>query len=169
MSKTIVLHHTTETLLPENMERHCRNWPAGKPDSKIIKPQDLTISLMAQVFKDQSGWGFTVKQRATTIHEDSAAYMVSNSNFTMEVETVTHALRWIASRGAVRPRTHQPHTATDSISLLQVVRGGPGSPNWHKSMFDSHLRKLLWIQCDGHAGVKINDRAGRLMWLASRS
>ena len=40
----------------------------------------------------QSGWGFTVKQGVTTIHEDSAAYTVSTSSLTMEVEAVTHAL-----------------------------------------------------------------------------
>ena len=28
------------------------------------------------VTKDQSGWGFTVKQGATTIHEDSGAYAI---------------------------------------------------------------------------------------------
>ena len=48
------------------------------------------------VIKDQSGWGFTVKQGTTTIHEDSAAYTVSSSILTMEVEAVTRALRWIA-------------------------------------------------------------------------
>ena len=51
------------------------------------------------VTKDQSGWGFTVKQGVTTIHEYSAANTVPTSSLTMEVEAVTHALRWIASRG----------------------------------------------------------------------
>jgi len=37
-----------------------------------------------------------------------------------------------------------------------------GSPDWHVSMFDIHLRKLLWVYCPGHAGVKGNDRADRL-------
>ena len=45
----------------------------------------------SSVTKDQSGWGFTVKQGATTTHEDSAAYTVSTSSLTMEVEAVTHA------------------------------------------------------------------------------
>ena len=49
------------------------------------------------VLKDQSGWCFTVKQGAATIDEDSAAYMVSTSSLTMEVEAVTHALRRVAS------------------------------------------------------------------------
>ena len=43
------------------------------------------------VTKDQSRWGFTVKQGATNIHEDSVAYTVSTSSLTMEVEAVTHA------------------------------------------------------------------------------
>ena len=51
------------------------------------------------VTKYQLGWGFTVKQGETTIHEDSAAYTVSASSLTMEVEAVTHDFRWIASRG----------------------------------------------------------------------
>ena len=29
-------------------------------------------------------------------------------------------------------------------------------------MVDIHLRKLLWVYCPGHAGVKENDRADRL-------
>ena len=29
-------------------------------------------------------------------------------------------------------------------------------------MVDIHLRKLLWVYCPGHAGVKGNDRADRL-------
>jgi hypothetical protein len=29
-------------------------------------------------------------------------------------------------------------------------------------MFDIHLRKILWVYCPGHAGVKGNDRADRL-------
>ena len=37
-----------------------------------------------------------------------------------------------------------------------------GSPDWHVSMFDIHLRRILWVYCSGHAGVKGNDRADRL-------
>ena len=51
------------------------------------------------VTKDQSELGFSVKQGATTINQDSAANTVSTSSLTMEVEYVTHALHWIASRG----------------------------------------------------------------------
>ena len=61
------------------------------------------------VTKDQSRWGFTVKQGATTIHEDSAAYTVSSSSLTMEVKAATRALRWIVSRGD--RRTHMPSSS----------------------------------------------------------
>ena len=37
-----------------------------------------------------------------------------------------------------------------------------GSPDWHVSMFDIHLGRLLWVYCPGHAAVKGNDRVDRL-------
>ena len=87
-----------ETLLPENLGKRCREWPAGKTESEIklliqenSKPQDLIAYTDGSVTKDQSGWGLTVKPGATTIHEDSAAYTVSASSLTTEVEAVTHA------------------------------------------------------------------------------
>ena len=130
------------------MGRHCREWPAGKAGSHSLHRD-------GSVTKDQSGWGFTVKQGATTIHEDSAAYQVSTCSLTMEMEAATHALRWIASRGD----SHTAHSAivlTYSMSLLQKVKRGMGSP---VAMFDIHLRGTLWVYCSGHAGVKGNDRA----------
>ena len=39
--------------------------------------------------KDQSRWGFIVKQGVIIIHEDSAAYMVLTANLAMEVEAVS--------------------------------------------------------------------------------
>ena len=71
------------------------------------------------VTKDQSGWGFTAKQGATTIHEDSAAYTVSTSSLTKEVEAVTYTLRWIVSRGDCQ--TTRAIGVMDSTSLLQKV------------------------------------------------
>ena len=127
--------HLYETLLPENLGRHCREWPAGKADSEIrhlvqenSKPQDLIVYTDGSVTKDQSGWGFTVKQGATTIHEDSAACEVSTSSLTMEMEAVTHALRWIASRG-----DSHAIILTDSMSLLQKVE-------WKAQTGMSHVR-----------------------------
>ena len=78
----------------------------------------------------------------------------------MEVEAVTHALRWIASRGDCQ--TTHAIILTDSMTLLQKVKSGMGSPDWTVLMADIHLRKLLWVYCPGHAGVKANDRADRL-------
>ena len=92
------------------------------------------------VTEDQSGWSFTVKQGATTIHEDSAAYTVSTFSLTMEVEAVTHALRWTASRGD--GRTTYAIILTDSMSLLQKVKNGMGSPDWSVSKVDIHLRMI---------------------------
>ena len=103
----------------------------------------------------QLGWDFTVKHSATTIHKDSAAFEVSTSSLTMEMEAVIHALCWIASRGD--SQTTHDISLTDSMSLIQKVKSGMGSPDWHESMFDIHLRRVLWVYCPGHAGVKGND------------
>ena len=73
---------------------------------------------------------------------------------------VSHALHWIASRGD--SQTTHAIILTDSMSLLQKVKSGMGSPDWNVSMVDIHLRKLLWVYCPGHAGMKGNDRADRL-------
>ena len=83
---------------------------------------------MARVTKDQSGSDTTAKQGVTTINEDNAAYTVSTSSLTMAVEAVTHALRWIASRGDSRS-THAI-LLTDSMTLLQNVKSGIRSPDW---------------------------------------
>ena len=39
-----------------------------------------------------------------------------------------------------------------------------GSPDWHVAMINIHLRKLPWVYCLGHAGVKGNGSADRLSW-----
>ena len=92
-------------------------------DGSVTK--DLIVYTDGSVTKDQSGWGFTVKQDMTTIHEDSAAYTVSTSSLTMEVEAVTLALCWAASKGDSRTSL----ILTDSMSLLQKVKSGMGSPD----------------------------------------
>ena len=91
-----------ETFLPKNLRKRCQEWPAGRtePQIKLLiqEPQGVTGYTDGSVTKDQSGWGFTGKKGATTIHEDCAAYTISTSSLTMEVEAVTHALQWIATR-----------------------------------------------------------------------
>ena len=104
------------------------------------------------VTKDQSGWGFTVNQGATTIHEESAAYTVSGSSLTI-------------SDGLPQDMTVRPHMLSPTQiqwACYKKVKSGMGSPDWNVSMVDSHLRKFLWVYCPGHAGVKGNDRADRL-------
>ena len=108
-------------------------------DGSVTK--DLIVYTDGSVTKDHSGWGFTVKQGEATIHEDSAAYTVSTSSLTMELEAVTHALRCIASRGD--SQTRHAIILTDSMSLPQKVKNGMGSPDRDVSMVDIHLRKLL--------------------------
>ena len=104
-------------------------------DGSVTK--DLIVYIDGSVTKDQSGWGFTVKQGATLIHEDIAAYTVSTSSLTMEVEAVTHAHRWIASRGD-NQSTHAIFL-TDSMSLLQKMEweAQTGMCQWSTSTFEN--------------------------------
>ena len=58
-----------KTLLSENLGRHCREWPAGKANTEVqmpveanSKPHDIVIYTDGSVTRDQSDWGFTVKQ-----------------------------------------------------------------------------------------------------------
>ena len=78
----------------------------------------------------------------------------------MELEAVTHALRWIASRGGCQ--TTHAITLADSVRLLQKVKSGMESPAWNASVVDIHLQKFLQMYCPRHAGVKGNVRADRL-------
>ena len=73
----------------------------------------------------------------------------------MEVEAVTCAFRWTASRGD--SQTTHAILLTDSVSLLQKVKSGMGSPDWHVSIVHIPLGKLLWVYWLGHARVKRND------------
>ena len=68
--------------------------------------------------------------------------------------------QWITS--SRDSRTIHATLLTDSVSLLQKVKRGKGSPDWNVLMVDIHLRKLTWVYYPGHAGMKRNDRADRL-------
>ena len=83
--------------------------------------------------------------------------ILTTSSLTIEVEAVTHALRWIASRGGCQP-TH----AISCRRLLQKVKSEMESPDWNVSVVDIHLPKFLRMYCPRHAGVKGNVRADRL-------
>ena len=87
----------------ENLGKHFGEWPAGKADSEIkllTQERKRQAAIPHSVHRwlshqrpDQSGWDFTDKQGVTIIHEDNAAYTLSTSSLTMEVEAVIHALR----------------------------------------------------------------------------
>ena len=161
--------HLYQTVLSENLGRCCRQWPAGKADLEVklliekhSQPHDLRIYTDGSVTKDKSGWGFSVQQGDCTIYEDSAAYAVTSTSLRMEMEAVTHALRWIASRRDNQTTTRAVVLLIDCMNLLQKVKSGLRSPDWHLAMQDIQLEKLVWIYCPGHAGVKGNERADSL-------
>ena len=142
--------------------KQCREWPAGKTESETrfliqenSKPQDLIVYTDGSVTEDQSGWGFIVKQG-----RQYSLYDLRHSSLTVELEAVTHALRWIASRGGCQ--TTHAITLADSVRLLQKVKSGMESPAWNASVVDIHLQKFLQMYCPRHAGVKVNVRADRL-------
>ena len=126
---------------------HSRKQQTARPHSVLSHQRPVSVGLHCQA-------------RCDYYHKDSAAYTVSTSSLTMEVEAITHALRWIASRGD--SRTTHVIILTDSMSLLQRVKSGMGNPDWNVSVVDIHLRKLLLVCCTGHAGVKVKDGADRL-------
>ena len=124
------LQRLYETLLPENLGKHCREWPAGKTESEMKlliqengKLQDLIVYTDGSVTKDQSGWGFTVKQGATTIHEVSASYTVSTSGLT-DGDGSNHPCPPFDCK-----RWQSDHTCQYPDRLLQKVKNVMDSPD----------------------------------------
>ncbi|NQZ78185.1 MAG: endonuclease/exonuclease/phosphatase family protein, partial [Ekhidna sp.] len=159
--------HLYQTLVSPDLGRHCREWPDGRTNAEIhlileanSKEDDIIIYTDGSVTNTQSGWGFTAKKKGKTIHEENAAYEFTTSSLTMEVEAVTHALQWLSSIDV--SQNQNAVILTDSMNLLQKVECGMGSPDWHEAMRSLQLKKLTWMYCPGHAGVKGNERADRL-------
>ena len=85
---------------------------------------------MFTVTENRCGWGYTVKQAEATVHKDSAAYrhQTVNSaayrhktvNLTMEVEAVTHALYWLATKEIIH--NTKAVILANSMNLLQKVK-----------------------------------------------
>ena len=126
-----------KTLLSENLGTHCREWPARKNNADVqmrvesnSKPHDIVIYTDGSVTRDRSGWEFTVKQGGRTVHEDSGAHRVTTSSLTMEVETVTHAIQWLASQRHAQithaviltDSMNQSSAAKTSVDLLSWAR-----------------------------------------------
>ena len=99
------------------------------------KPHDIVICTDGSVTRDRSGWGFKAKQGGRTVHENSGARRVATSSLTLEVETVTYAIQWLASKRDAQI-THAI-ILTDSINLLQKVESGMGCPDWHTALQSS--------------------------------
>ena len=158
-----------QVVASDHLGRHCRDWASGSTDAEIriiieenTKPDDLIIYTDGSVCREKgkSGWAFTAKENGKTIHEDSAAYEHVTSSLTMEVEAVTHALQWLETH-TFQTVTHAM-ILTDSMNVIQKIKAGMGSPDWHNAMTNLDIRKLLWVYCPGHAGAKGNDRADQL-------
>ena len=122
------------------------------------RPQYLMVYTDGSVTKDQSGWSFTVKQGATTIHwwRQCGLYGLNlyfgNGSGSSHPCPPLDCLKRRQSDHACHHRHRFNELATESDS-------GMGSPDWNVSMVDIHLRQLPWVYCPGHAGVKGNDRA----------
>ena len=59
------------------------------------------------------------------------------------------------------PANKPPHMSSFIVLFLDLC------PDWHASMFDGRFRKLLWMYCPGHAGVK-GDVTEQTDWLAKQ-
>ena len=92
-----------KTLLPENFGKHYREWPAGKTESEIkllIQENSKTADLIVCTDGCHQGpvrWGFTVKQGATIIHEDSAAYWAIQAGLLTPLTFAWHRLSPLAT------------------------------------------------------------------------
>ena len=152
-----------ETLLPENLLKALSRTASRQNrvrDQASHSRKQQTASLLVytdgSVTKDQSGWGFTVKQGLTAIHENSAVYTILTSSFTMELEAVTHTLRWIASRGDCQI-THTIILTACYKKCKVEWEAQTGMCRWSTSTFETSCGCTAL-----HAGVKGNDRADRL-------
>ena len=92
-----------QTLLPENLGTHYREWPAEKTNAgkqmlveAYSKPHNIVICTVGSVTKYRSCWAFIVKQAGRTVHADSGAHRASS--LTMEVEAVTRAIPRLTSQ-----------------------------------------------------------------------
>ena len=116
------------------------------------KPQDLIVYTDGSVTKDQSGWGFTVKQCATTPSMKTVQPLQS--------QPPVWQWRW---KQSLMPSAGLPQEVTVTCHHSNRFNElATKSEKWNVSMVDNHLRKLLWMYCPGQAGVMGNDWADRL-------
>ena len=102
------------------------------------------------VTKDHSGWGFTVKQGAITIHKRQ--WILSG----LSLQPDNRSSRTLPQEATVRPHNYAIHDI--HMKLLKKVKTWIG----RMSVFDIHPLNLLWMYCPWYTGVKGNNRADRL-------
>ena len=153
------------TTVIATLGRECREWPANATEAEIqasigdiSRPGDAIIYTDGSVVRgQQSGWAFTVRANGGIIHEDAGAFSLTTSSMCMEINAITEALSWLQTQQF----THAV-IVTDSMSTLQKIKGGQLYTSWITSIENSCLKKITWLFCPGHAGVKGNERADKL-------
>ena len=145
-----------------NLGNHCREWPA----CETVRDQ-ASRSRRQQTARPHSEHWWLSHQRVGLRCQTGCYHhprrQCSLYGLKLQLDkgggsSHTYAIRWIASRG----RTTHAIVLTDSMSLLQKVKNGMGSPDCNVSVVDIHLLTLLWMYWPGHAGVKGNDGADTL-------
>ena len=93
-----------DTLLPENLGTYCCDWPVEKASVEVqilvkasSRPYGMVINVDGSVTRNQSGWGFAVKQGGRSVREDCGAYRVTTSSLIMG-EEVTRTKHWLVSQ-----------------------------------------------------------------------
>ena len=107
-----------------------------------------------------SGWSFTVKQSAATIHEDSVAghsSQLKNGNGSSHTCSIGLPKKWQPDMQLFS----RIQWACDEKAV--VVEWG--SPDWHVTLCGFHLQTEHPVNhnCPGHAGVEGNDQEDRLV------
>ena len=153
------------TKVVATLGRECREWPEGATQSEIralieehCRDDEMIIYTDGSVQRGtKSGWAFTASRQGVTKHENAGATALTTSSMCMEVKAITEALEWL-SRSGEQSATF----LTDSKSTLDKIEGGRLYADWLVSIENSDLRRLQWIFCPGHAGVRGNERADEL-------
>ena len=96
------------------------------------KLQDLMVYTDGSVTKDQSGWGFTVKKAATTIHKNSA----------LKAKDITPSTAW--SREAWKEEVLD--------DLLERMREGYRQSDAQRNRFKCEVRETSERQAGVHMG-----------------
>lgn len=146
--------------------RECREWAEGATHAEIqtlieenCREDEIIIFTDGSVQRGiKSGWGYTAARRGMTVREASGATGLTTSSMCMEIKAITEALKWLGDN-----QHNQATFLTDSMSTLDKIQTGSLYADWFKTIQDTNsIRRLQWIFCPGHSGVKGNERADEL-------